>query len=246
MMAMISFISMIVVNGLANILPLNGLSTGQIADLYPNFFSPSGITFGIWSLIYGFLAVFLILGWTRRDDSIVAKVLPYFTLSCILNLSWILVWHYLLPGISVIIMAGLLVTLIVIFKRVQLEKSNDLRMKVWMSISMTAYLAWICVASIANVASFLVSLNWRGGIVPESIWTFIMMSAATVLALKITSKFISPSFSAVVMWALLGIYIRWRESDYSLIIYGSIFLICLMLVNLIYIIRKHHLMSKYL
>src|SRR5688500_14619099 len=109
--AIVAFICMLAVNAMANILPLNGLDTGQVAGLYSNLFIPAGITFSIWSVIYGFLLGFLILGWTRRRDPIVVKILPYFISSCVLNLSWIFVWHYLLPGVSVIIMLGLLTVL---------------------------------------------------------------------------------------------------------------------------------------
>ena len=241
--AVTAFISMLIVNALANTVPLNGLSTGQVAALYPNFFTPAGITFSIWSVIYGFLIVFILLAWPRRNDLIVAKILPYLTLSCILNLSWIIVWHYLLPGLSVAIMLGLLVVLAVVFKTVQADKSPDLKMKRWLSISMTTYFAWICVATIANIAAFFVSLNWRGGIIPEPVWTVIMMSAATLLALKITSRYIVPSFSVVVIWAVFGIYFRWRESDSIQIKYGSLLLILLMLVHLIYIIRNRPVYS---
>ena len=66
--AVTAFISMLIVNVLANAVPLNGLRTGEVAALYPNLFTPAGITFGIWSVIYGFLTIFLILGWPRRND----------------------------------------------------------------------------------------------------------------------------------------------------------------------------------
>ena len=42
----------IVVNGLANALPLNGLQTGEISDRFQVFFVPAGYVFSIWGLIY--------------------------------------------------------------------------------------------------------------------------------------------------------------------------------------------------
>jgi len=236
--ATVAFISMVAVNALANLLPINGLNTGEVSDLYPSLFTPSAITFSIWSLIYGLLIGFIIIAWNKRNDLIMTKVLLYFTVSCILNLSWIILWHYRLPAVSVVIMLALLAILIVIFKTMQNEKSHDLKIKVWLILPMTIYLAWICVATIANIAALLVSLDWRGGVISEQSWTLIMMSIATLLALKITSKFDVPSFSVVVIWAVFGIFLRWRESDYAFIIYGSIFLMSIMIINLIYVIRK--------
>jgi len=50
--AVVFFVVMIVFNALANTLPLNGQSTGDVSFKYPNLFQPSGITFAIWGVIY--------------------------------------------------------------------------------------------------------------------------------------------------------------------------------------------------
>ena len=48
----------IVVNGLANALPLNGQSTGAISDRFQVYFVPAGYVFSIWGLIYLALSAF--------------------------------------------------------------------------------------------------------------------------------------------------------------------------------------------
>ena len=48
----IAFIGMVIVNFLANSLPINNRSTGEISDAYPNLFAPAGPAFSIWGLIY--------------------------------------------------------------------------------------------------------------------------------------------------------------------------------------------------
>jgi hypothetical protein len=50
----------LVVNGLANALPLNGLNTGQISDRFQVYFVPAGHMFSIWGLIYLGLIAFAI------------------------------------------------------------------------------------------------------------------------------------------------------------------------------------------
>ncbi len=52
----VAFIAVLVVNYLAVSLPLGGMTTGALSDLYPNLFTPAGLTFSIWGLIY--LALF--------------------------------------------------------------------------------------------------------------------------------------------------------------------------------------------
>jgi len=53
---LITYLAMVIVNGLANALPINGMITGDISDSYPNLFAPTGITFTIWGVIYLLLA----------------------------------------------------------------------------------------------------------------------------------------------------------------------------------------------
>jgi hypothetical protein len=43
--ATLSFAAMVAVNALANILPINGLNTGEVSALYPSLFTPAGLTF---------------------------------------------------------------------------------------------------------------------------------------------------------------------------------------------------------
>ena len=43
---------MVAVNYLANVLPLNGRRTGEVSDAYPSLFTPAGVTFSIWGVIY--------------------------------------------------------------------------------------------------------------------------------------------------------------------------------------------------
>ncbi len=41
----VTFLIMITANALANIVPINGVSTGQVSDAYQNLFTPAGFIF---------------------------------------------------------------------------------------------------------------------------------------------------------------------------------------------------------
>ena len=43
--AVITFIIMVTVNALSALLPINGITPGEVSDSYPNLFAPAGITF---------------------------------------------------------------------------------------------------------------------------------------------------------------------------------------------------------
>ena len=87
----VCFVLMIVVNALANALPLNGLSTGAVSALYPNAFVPAGYVFSIWSLIYLLLAVFTVTRFFRSERARpeTPRVNLLFGLSCLANAAWI-------------------------------------------------------------------------------------------------------------------------------------------------------------
>src|SRR5665647_3362126 len=60
-LVIVSFVGMIAANAAAVVLPLNGISTKGVSDLYPNLFTPAPYTFSIWGVIYLALAGFIIM-----------------------------------------------------------------------------------------------------------------------------------------------------------------------------------------
>jgi hypothetical protein len=48
---LLAVIATIAINGLANALPLNGQTTGEISDRFQVYFVPAGYVFSIWGLI---------------------------------------------------------------------------------------------------------------------------------------------------------------------------------------------------
>jgi hypothetical protein len=203
------------VNALANILPINGMNTGEVSALYPSLFTPAGLTFSIWSLIY-----LLLVGFGFYQFALVLR--PYFRLlsvlfmvSCVLNAAWILAWHYLLPELSLLIMVALLVTLIQLFLLVQRAQFIRVPERWLVRLPFTIYLAWICVATIANTAATLATYSDLVNAVDPVMITIGMLSVAAALGAFISWRFRAPAFALVVIWALYGIYVRWHATDFS-------------------------------
>jgi translocator protein len=211
----VSFIAMIAVNALANILPINGYNTGQISNMYPNLFVPAGFTFSIWGIIYLLLLAWIIysgfLLWKKEDKSTVGihivKIAPLFMITCLLNITWILLWHYLQAVLALLVMLWLLRTLIAIYLRMQ-QNRNALTQLQWLILysPFVVYLAWICVATIANTTAVLVSVKWNGFGVEPWLWSCSMILIATLLSLWFGYIRGELVFSLVVTWALFGIY----------------------------------------
>ena len=116
-----AFLSTVVVNALANSLPIAGKTTGELSDLYPNLFVPTGLTFSIWGLIYILLGAFTIFQMRdifsreKEDMPFLSKAGPLFLLASAANIGWIFAWHYEQVFLSLLIMLVLLGSLLAIY-----------------------------------------------------------------------------------------------------------------------------------
>jgi len=197
---LVSFIIMVGTNYLAVSLPLGGRSTGQISDNYANLFAPAGYAFSIWGLIYTLLAVYVIYQLRRKDDALVSKVDRIFIVNALLNASWIFAWHYDLIWLSVIIMAGLLITLI---KIADILRASDLTPKErWLvRLPFSVYFGWITVATIANITVFLVYLGWNGFGMSNSLWTVAVLLVGMLIGTLRILRDRSVPYGLVLVWA---------------------------------------------
>ncbi|MDD3095260.1 MAG: hypothetical protein WC372_00260 [Candidatus Neomarinimicrobiota bacterium] len=206
------FLGMITVNGLANALPINGMTTGALSDLYPNLFVPAGLTFSIWGLIYLLLLVFLAFQLSaaiRQDNDLLlpAKAQIVLGINFILNMGWIFLWHYKKIFGSLLLMLGLLLTLIYLFRQIRIPLQKKWHLLV-LRTPIGVYYGWISVATIANLTALLVSLNWGAWGLPANAWTIIVMVVAAILALLILWKHACLPYALVVIWAFVGIIIK--------------------------------------
>jgi hypothetical protein len=163
-LAGLAYAAMVTVNFLANGLPINNRSTGEISDAYPNLFAPAGPAFSIWGLIYLLLGGYVIFQFTKSGQNkgeLIKKINPLFIATSLANIAWIFAWHYDYIGLSVLIMAVLLILLIKVADILRKEKFSLLgKILIWTPFSI--YFGWITVASIANISVFLVSIGWNG------------------------------------------------------------------------------------
>ncbi|HEX2970676.1 MAG TPA: TspO/MBR family protein [Bacteroidales bacterium] len=209
------FAVMIIVNYLANALPLNNKTTGQLSDMYPNLFVPAGLTFSIWGVIYILLAGYCIIQFTASNQAANTSTGWLFAATCILNSLWIFAWHYQKLSLSLIIMLALLITLIFINIRISEENTS------WLKAAFGVYLGWICIATIANVTALLVNYNWNGFGLSDVTWAIIMIMAGAVIAALSVIRFRNAFIGLSVIWAFTGIIIK-RQDDYRQIVITAV------------------------
>jgi hypothetical protein len=206
----LAYVAMVAVNFMANSLPINNRSTGEISEAYSNLFAPAGLTFSIWGLIYLLLAGFVVyqfLGKSQKAEVVIQKINPLFITTSIANIAWIFAWHYDYIGLSVLIMAVLLFSLIKIADTLR-EGQFAAMEKLFIWAPFSVYFGWITVATIANITVFLVSVGWGGFGIADFIWTIIILLVGTLIGILRTLKDKNIAYGAVFIWAYLGILLK--------------------------------------
>jgi hypothetical protein len=240
----VAFVLVVIVNILANLLPLNGRTTASISDSYPTLITPAGYVFSIWGVIYALLLVFTVFQAlpSNRDKPFLRQIGYFFLLSSLANAVWLFMWHYGHIALSVVPMFVLLTSLIFIYTRLQIGRSAvAMRERLSVHVPLSVYLGWITVASIANVAAAAVSLDLNGLGLGEVTWAVLVIIIALLITLGVIVTRRDIAYSLVIVWALVGIALK--QSSYQSIVWSAgisaaIVLVAVVAVNLRSVIKR--------
>ncbi len=254
--AAICFIGVVVVNYLANARPINNITTGAVSDSYPNLFAPAGITFSIWGVIYLLLALYIlyqfsVFGDIKSKNDLLNKIGIYFIITSIANMLWIFAWHFDYIGVSVILMLVLLFGLIKITEllRVESEKKRlSIKDYFLMKVPFSVYFGWITIATIANITTFLVSINWGGLGLSNQMWTIIFLIIGAIIGVSVTLHQRDVAYVLVLIWAYTGILIKHASEsgfnlEYSHIITTTLFCMTLFVLLVGFLLKKYFVIS---
>ncbi len=217
----VGIILTILINALANALPLNGVNTGQISDSLPNYFVPAAITFSIWGVIYFLISAFGIyqakdlFKKEKEELPFIDKIGFFFILASVANIAWIFFWHYSaglivsLIILSLVAMLVLFVALLLSYLRLEIGKTEVTRnVKLLVHAPISVYLGWITVATIANVTAVLVALGWTSFGTTAAIWTDLVIIVGTLITVLMLLTRKDIAYSLVIVWAYAGILIK--------------------------------------
>jgi len=215
----LAFTVQLVANGLAGAGgPGFPRDNAELSAINPTYITPDGLTFAIWGLIYLFEILSLIemscgrggFNVHRRDAA-----LSSLSLAFLLNAAWLLAFAQEAYLISLVIMICYLFALLATYLELDMVHDTD----IFLPVSVSMNLAWVCVATCLNFLITSARMGWTflfdvglsapGEQLLETAGTPLLSGAAiiviTLLALWLLGTRRDWPFAATVAWACLGL-----------------------------------------
>ncbi len=224
-----------IVNVLANVNPINGLTIGEISNTVFRelLITPANYAFAIWGVIYlGLITLGIYQGLPSQRGNPSLRQMGYLlVLASLAQTVWVFFFQYRQFTLSLVAMLAILLPLIRIYRRLGIgNRWISWREKWFVHIPLSIYLAWISVATIVNVAVTLYNLGWKGwGISPEA-WTAIALLAGAVITATVIIQRADIAYTFVTVWAFVAIAVR--QADKPLIVVTAVGLAFVLVVLL--------------
>ncbi|MFB4212337.1 tryptophan-rich sensory protein [Shouchella sp. JSM 1781072] len=225
---LIFFAFMIVVNYLST------TNVGSVANQEQALIQPAGFAFSIWGFIYLLLFIWIlrIFFVNRWNADIYTRVGYWLPANFLLNGMWIIAFTQEWLLLSVIIIVGLLLTLIVIYFKI-----NRLDFRWFDRIPFSIYLGWVSVATIVNIFAWLVQRDVTTFLgLGEVPWTIIMLLVGTLLAVIIALAYRDIFYPLVFVWAYAAIFAE--NSMTGILIVTAICIVIQLAVALFVLIKR--------
>ncbi|MFD2245318.1 hypothetical protein [Pontibacter ruber] len=200
----------------------NDQTIGDVSAKYPTLFTPAGITFSIWGIIYLALTAFCVYhlikaykepaGHEANED--LQRLGYLFILNNLATGLWTIAWVNEWLVVSVVLILIQLVTLLAMHLRLDIFDAGRSAASRWFTqVPLSLYFGWIIIATVANISAALVGLGWDGFGISEGLWTVLMIVAATLIVVFVVFVLTNPFVGLVGMWALYGIVLKHRALD---------------------------------
>lgn len=219
------FIGTLVINFLAQTPTLNGITTADVANRYPNsLYFPANSAFSIWGIIYSFIIAYLIYQAlpAQRNNAQLNKIGWLFVATNVFNALWLLAFQYFQFVLSMVFMLGLLASLLAIYVRLDIGGAPVSRRDKWLvHVPFSIYLGWITAATIANATYVLTDLGWNGFGLGNEVWAVIMLTVTGIVAGFMVLSRRDIAYGLVIVWAVGWIAARYWNSAFTTTAYAA-------------------------
>ena len=230
---LIAFLLHLLTTSLIQFKIINKQTVGDVSDKYPSLFTPAGITFSIWSLIYLSLALFavyhLLMAYRKPEthgaNNDLKKTGYLFIINNIATAAWLIAWVNEYLSVTVVLIIIQLITLILLHNKLCIhDATRHMLSKICTQFPISIYFAWITIATIANISTYLTAINWSGWGISNINWTITMIGVALIISSWVMNRRLNVFYGLVIIWALYGIILKRQESgadEFEIIIYTA-------------------------
>jgi benzodiazapine receptor len=237
----VAFASVVVVNVLARAVPLAGRTSTELAERHPDPFSPAPYAFAIWNAIYGALFAYTVYQAlpTQRNNSQLHRLAPWFWTSCAANIAWTFFWHYELVLASMLALAVLVGSLTAAYRVLHRNPEPPSRGERWcVYLPFSWYLGWTVVALLANLSVWAVEERFEVAISHPDLWAMATIAVATLVAAAMGWFRREPLFMQPVLWALIGIVVRYEVHPVSAAAVAGALVVVSLMARAVYLLRR--------
>jgi hypothetical protein len=191
-------------------------SQQAITGQYDSLFRPANYTFAIWGLIYLALLAYCVYQLLPAQAHHLAyeRINKYLRFNAVMAILWQATFRTDLIPASAIIIIAMLVAAIIMFARAHFMERRR-HFSLWITVPFSLYLAWLSVATVANVSLWLRYRDvwWNGAGMDAETWVVIMLAILLLITQSIISHFKDFVFPLVVAWAAVGIWVMLKNND---------------------------------
>lgn len=197
----------LVVNYISSTGAINGTNQEQMSNKYLTPITPAPFTFSIWGVVYTLVLITIImLIVDRKKEShkaLINTISPLFWLTSLLNIGWIVTFLYDQVLVSTLLILALTVVLVLINREILKDENQG---KNIFALTFGLYNGWLLVATIVNIAAYLVKIDWNRWGLSEEMWGILLLSVAFVLAIVLMMALKNAAIPLPAAWACFGIY----------------------------------------
>ena len=201
------FLLTLAVNALGAMGYINGMSQKAVSDAYPTLITPSPATFAIWGVIYALLFIslisMLVTHKQERTNRLINRISGPFWFSSVANMLWIVSFSYEWIGFSAALIVLVMISLAVLNGR--LTTPNGIGQKV-NALAFGLYNGWLIIATVVNIAAYLVKLRWDGFGISADTWAWVILIVALLVTCLIQLRLRNAALTLPLAWAYYGIW----------------------------------------
>jgi hypothetical protein len=197
---------------LANVLPLNGVTTAELGAQFDVLFVPAPYaSYVVWTVIYVGLAAYAIYQVrpaVRNDERLRSLDFP-FLLSSVAIIEWLLLWHFQHTVAAAIVSLVALGAVVTIYRRLRTEWTTASMARRWfVHRPFSVYLGFMTIGAMANIGFKLEVVGWTGFGLSDATWfmlgvLFVLGVAGVVMRLRRDVAYL-----LTLMWAFIGIAVE--------------------------------------